>query len=150
MYLMNNFLASIFFIITLCVQQAHADETNEFMAQPLSVEDLKTRIIAPRIFTVSAYVIEKYDKCPPCPANAVCETCVFGIYVADNNRLQVTDVSRKDGIYLQTNDAYKFKIGMKYLFHIRYRMEKNAYGRWQQTGPELIDYIHTDSSEKRE
>lgn len=147
---MNNLPALIFFIIALCVQQAHANETNGFMTKPLSVEELKTRIIAPRIFTVSAYVIEKYDKCPPCPANAVCETCVFGIYVADNNRQRIPDASRKDGIYLQTNEAYKFKIGMKYLFHIRYRMEKNAYGAWQQTGPELIDYMQADRSEEGE
>ena len=87
-----------------------------------------------------AYVIEKYDKCPPCPPDALCETCQFGIYVADDNRPPKAVVSMDYGIYLRTDKAKDFQIGSRYLFTIRYRLEKSAAGAWQQTGPELSGF----------
>ena len=134
---MNRLMVSVVILIVLCMQQVRA---NDITIRPLSVSALKDLVIAPRIFTITAYVIEKFDECPPCPPNAVCETCEYGIYVADENRPRKPGASGGDGIYLRTNQAKEFQIGIKYLFKIRFRLEKNAAGAWQQTGPELIDF----------
>jgi hypothetical protein len=136
---MKNLMLSITFLITLCIQQAHASYVDDVSNRQLSVSALKAQVIAPRYFAVAAYVITKDDTCPPCPPDAVCETCAYGIYVADDNRPRTPGVSMNDGIYLQTNKAREFQIGTKYLFTVRYRLEKNAAGAWQQTGPEFID-----------
>lgn len=146
---MKSFLISALLLIALCIQQAQANDVNDSAGRSLSIAELKERVFAPRIFAVTAYVIEKYDKCPPCPPNAVCETCVFGIYVADDNRPRKPGTTMTDGIYLPTNKAQRFQIGMKYQFRIRYRIEKNAAGAWQQTGPELIDFSHSDQADNR-
>lgn len=142
-------MVSSVFVIVLCMQQASANDVNDIMSQPLSVSALKEHVMTPRIFTVTAYIIEKYDKCPPCPPNAVCETCVLGIYVADDNRPRKPGTFTDDGLYLRTKKAQDFQIGIKYEFIIRYRLEKNAAGAWLQTGPELIDFAPVGSWSKR-
>ena len=137
---MRSLMLSGVFLSTLCLQQAGADDMTDITAPPLSVSEMKDRIMAPRIYTVAAYVVEKYDTCPPCPSKAVCETCVLGIYVADDNAPRKPGTVMNDGLYLQTNEAGRFQAGVKYLFRIRYRLEQNTAGAWQQTGPELMDF----------
>jgi hypothetical protein len=138
---MKVLLSYIAFLFALGVHQALAEGNRDTMGRPLTVSELKKAVIAPRIFAVTAYVREKYDECPPCPPNAVCETCVYGIYVADDNRPRTPGGSTATGIYLRTNRAKEFVIGSRYLFRIRYRLEKDARGTWRQTGPELIDFV---------
>ena len=145
---MKNLTVSAAFLVVLCMQQARAGEVNDVANRPLSVSALKELVIAPRIFTIAAYVIEIYDKCPPCPPKAVCETCTFGIYVADDNRPRQPGSLTDDGLYLRTDKAGQFQIGTKYLFTIRYRLEKSAAGAWQQTGPQLIDFARIGPEDK--
>jgi hypothetical protein len=140
---MKAFTVSAVFLVALCALSLHpasAADVNDMAGPPLSVLELKTRVIAPRFFKVVAYVIEKYDTCPPCPPEALCETCQLGIYVADDNRPPETGVSMDYGIYLQTDRAKEFQVGSRYLFRIRYRMEKSPAGPWRQTGPELAGF----------
>ena len=137
---MKSLTRSVILLLTLCLQQTNASALNENTNRPLSISELKEHVEAPRDFTVTAYVIEKYDECPPCPPKAVCETCVLGIYVADGNHPRNSNTFNDDGIYLRTNKAQEFQIGIKYIFKVRYRMEKNAGGVWRQSGPELIDF----------
>ena len=136
--------------MSFCVQDTQAGDVSSHGSQPLSISELKKHITAPRIYSVEAYVIHKDDECPPCPPNAVCETCVLGIYVADDNRPRKPGVVMNDGIYLQTNKARRFQVGIKYQFRIRYRLEMNAAGAWLQTGPELIDFTHIGPENKHE
>ena len=137
---MKGLLRSTVLLLTLGQLQVHANDENADADRPLSVSALKERAVAPRIFTVTAYVVEKQDTCPPCPPKALCETCVFGIYLADDRRPRRTGTSIDDGIYLRTNRAQEFRVGAKYRFRLRYRMEMNAAGAWRQAGPELIDF----------
>jgi len=139
---LQSVIGAVLFLMALCIQEAQANNGNDIASRALSVSELRTQAIAPRIFTVAAYVIQKYDECPPCPPNAVCETCVVGIYVADDKRPRKPGVAMNDGLYLRTNKAGGFQLGIKYLFRIRYRMEQNAAGAWLQTGPELVDFAH--------
>ena len=145
---MKNLAVSAVFLVVLCMQQAYASDVNDAANRPLSVSALKELVIAPRIFTIAAYVIEIYDKCPPCPPKAVCETCTFGIYVADDNRPRQPGSLTDDGLYLRTDKAGQFQIGTKYLFRIRYQLEKSAAGAWQQTGPQLIDFARIGPEDK--
>jgi hypothetical protein len=147
---MKSLMVTVMLLWAVCLQQAPATGINDIKGQAVSVSELKEKSIAPRYFTVSAYVIEKYDECPPCPAGAVCETCVFGIYVADENRPRKPGVAMKDGIYLQTNRAQEFHVGSKYVLKVRYRLEKNAAGTWLQTGPELMDFAPAGPPKNRE
>lgn len=137
---MKSLTLSLALVLALCAGQAGAADVGDAAGRPLSIAALKALVVAPRIYSVAAYVVEKYDECPPCPPNAVCETCVYGIYLADDNRAREPGASRGDGIYLSTNKAREFQLGAKYHFRIRYRLEKNAAGAWRQTGPELIDF----------
>ena len=138
---MKSLTLSVALLLTLCTGQACAADVSDAAGRPLSVAALKALVVAPRIYSVTAYVVEKYDECPPCPPNAVCETCVYGIYLADDNRARKPGASSGDGIYLSTNRAREFRLGARYHFRIRYRLEKNAAGAWRRTGPELIDFI---------
>jgi len=147
---MKRLTVSVLFLIGLCMQQSHASDVNDGATRPLGVAALKELVIAPRIFTVAAYVIEKYDECPPCPPNAVCETCAYGIYVSDDNRPRKLGTLTDDGLYLRTNKAKEFQTGIKYQFTIRYRLEKSPAGAWRQTGPELIDFSRIGPEDKRE
>ena len=137
---MKRLMGPVIFLLALCLQQAHADGANDDVNRRFSVSALKEQVAAPGDFTVAAYVVEKYDVCPKCPPNAVCETCVLGIYLADDNLPRKPGASSDDGIYLRTNRAQEFQVGSQYEFRIGYRMEKNAAGAWQRTGPELIDF----------
>jgi hypothetical protein len=143
-------MVSVAFLIALCIPQTHANDVDDITSRPLSISELKELVMAPRIYTVTAYVIEKYDECPPCPPNAVCETCVLGIYVADDNRPRKPGVTMNDGMYLQTNKARRFQKGVKYLFRVRYILERTAAGAWLQSGPDLIDFTHIGSKDKHE
>lgn len=134
---------SAVFLIALCAPSLHparAADVNEMAGPPLSVSELKASVIAPRFFKVAAYVIEKYDTCPPCPPNALCETCEFGIYVADDPRPPETGVTMDYGIYLRTDMAKEFQVGSRYLLRVRYKMERSPAGPWRQTGPELAGF----------
>lgn len=137
---MKNLAVSAAFLLVLCMQQAGAGDVNDVVNRPLSVSALKERVIAPRIFLIVAYVTEIYDKCPPCPPKAVCETCTYGIYVADDDHPRQPGNQTDDGLYLRTDKAGQFQIGTKYLLRIRYRLERSPAGAWQQTGPQLIDF----------
>jgi hypothetical protein len=137
-------------IAVSCVQVSLAGELNVRANQPLSVSQLKERVIAPRIFSVEAYVVVKDDECPPCPPQAVCETCVFGIYISDRNDRPKGRALLTEGLYLVARDAGRYQLGAKYLFNIRYRIERNAAGAWQQTGPELIGSSLLEPGSKRE
>lgn len=103
---------------------------------PLSVGEMQRHVMAPRIYAVNAYVVHTYDKCPPCPPNAVCETCQLGIVIAD-----APDTPVREGLYLSTPQAARFLVGSKYIFRIRYRIERNAAGARQLEGPQMIDYL---------
>ena len=141
---------SVALLAALCIQAAGAAGVNDAGPRPLSVSALKERVIAPRIFTVAAFVVEKFDKCPHCPPGAVCETCTFGIYVADDLRPRRPGATRDDGLYLTTDKASQFQTGTKYRFRIRYRLEKNAAGAWQQSGPQLIDFARISADPRSE
>lgn len=145
---MKNLAVSTALLVVLCMQQARAGDVNDVASPPLSVSALKELVVAPRIFAIAAYVIEIYDKCPPCPPKAVCETCTYGIYVADDNRPRQPGSLADDGLYLSTDKAGQFQIGAKYLLRIRYRLEKSAAGAWQQTGPQLIDFARISPEHK--
>jgi len=147
---MKRLMISVPFLIALCIQQSHANDVNDIASRPLGVAALKELVIAPRIFTVTAYVIEKYDECPPCPPKAMCETCAYGIYVADDNRPRKPGTLTDNGLYLRTDRAKEFQIGIKYVFRIRYRLERTAAGAWRQTGPELVDFARIGPEGKRQ
>ena len=136
---MKNLTFCAAFLAVLCLQQARAAGVNDVAGRPLSVSELNELVVAPRIFALAAYVVEIYDRCPPCPPQAVCETCTYGIYVADDKRPRRPGTLKDDGLYLRTDKAGQFHLGTKYLFKIEYRLEKSAAGAWRQTGPQLID-----------
>jgi hypothetical protein len=137
---MKELIVSVLVLAAFSISQSRANDAKAITTRPLSVSALKQLLIAPRIFTVTAYVIEKYDECPPCPPRAVCETCAYGIYLSDENHPRKPGTLTDDGLYLRTNRAKEFEIGTKYRFRVRYRMEKSAAGAWRQSGPELIDF----------
>jgi len=139
---------SVALLIALCAGQACAADVTGVAGRPLSIAELNALVVAPRIYSVVAYVVEKHDECPPCPPNAVCETCVYGIYLADHDRARAPGAAMGDGIYLSTNKAREFQLGARYLFRIRYRLEKNAAGAWRQTGPELIDFTRVGPADR--
>ena len=144
---MNKLFVAVF-LIALGVHGAAAVETSDGMRRTLSIAALRDLVTAPRIYKVAAYVVRKYDKCPPCPPNAVCETCELGIYVADDYGPGMSAVVMNDGMYLRTDDAGSFRVGSKYLLTIRYRVERNAAGAWLQTGPELIDFARIGAEDE--
>jgi len=131
--------------IALAGGNAGAGEEDRDAERPMSIAELKQRLAAPRIFTVAAYVVAKYDRCPPCPPKAVCETCELGIYIADGNRQPEAGAAKPDGIYLRTREAARFKVGARYVFTLRYRTELNRAGAWLQTGPALVGFSPVDS-----
>ena len=147
---MKNLTVCAALLALLCLQQARAAGVNDVAGRPLSVSALKELVVAPRIFTIAAYVVEIYDRCPPCPPQAVCETCTYGIYVADDNRPHRPGPPRDEGLYLATHKAGQFHVGTKYLFKIEYRLERSAAGAWRQTGPQLIDSARIDPEDNSE
>lgn len=138
---LTSLVTAFVLMLTFSIQDAVGDGDVSGGNKPLSVAEMRRQVSAPRVYSVEAYVIHKDDECPPCPPNAVCETCVLGIYVADDTRPREPDMStRTDVIYLQTNKAQSFQVGEKYLFRIKYQLMQNAAGAWLQTSPELIEY----------
>jgi hypothetical protein len=127
-------------VTAFCVPGALAAEAGGPHGQPLSISELKREVTAPRIYWLRAYVIHKDDECPPCPPNAVCETCVLGIEVADENLPWEPGIPMENVLYLRTPKAGEFVVGNRYLFKLRYRIEQNAAGAWLQSGPQLIEY----------
>jgi hypothetical protein len=123
-----------------CVPGARAGEAGGPGSRPLSISELKKEVTAPRIYWLRAYVIHKDDECPPCPPNAVCETCVLGIEVADENLPWQPGIPMENVLYLRTPKAGEFVVGNRYLFKLRYLIELNAAGAWLQSGPQLIEY----------
>lgn len=103
-------------------------------SQSVTVSQIESQLTTPRIYAVRAYIVRKYDHCPPCPPGAVCETCQLGILIADSPD------TTEAGLYLATPQAAHFMVGANYLFHIRYRFRKNPAGAWQLEGPQLVDY----------
>lgn len=89
---------------------------------------------------VVAYVVAVYDKCPPCPPKALCETCERGIYVADRKDEFERDPSGAQRLYLCTPKAGAFHAGAQYRFTLQYGFEKTGAGPWRRTGPVLVDF----------
>ena len=131
-------MASIFFLIVIGGVNVTAGDLDSDAEQPMSIMTLKDRLVAPRIYSIKAYVIEKYDQCPPCPPKAVCETCQLGIFIADRNLKLESGIDRPDGLYLPTRDAASFRVGALYIFTISYRVERNRAGAWLRSGPQLV------------
>lgn len=137
---MNKLLVTLAFLAALGVRGIYAAGVVHETERPLSIATLRDIVTTPRIYKVEAYVVQKDDECPPCPPNAVCETCQLGIYVADDGTPSKAGVNMKDGMYLRTKEASSFQVGGKYLLTIKYNVERNAAGAWLQTGPELVDF----------
>lgn len=137
-------------VAAFCVREACAGDAGGPGSPPLSISELKKEVTAPRIYWLRAYVIHKDDECPPCPPNAVCETCVLGIEVADDNLQWEPGIPMDNVLYLRTDKAREFIVGNRYLFKLRYRIELNAAGAWLQTGPQLIDYESAAPGDVRE
>lgn len=141
---------SILFLLTVCGGNVIAGEVNADHGRPMSIVELNKQLAAPQFYSVIAYVVEKYDKCPPCPPNAVCETCQLGIFISDSNTPLESGNPRMDGLYLRTRQAGGFRVGARYLFTLRYWIEKNQAGAWLRSGPMLVDHELVQSGKDRQ
>ncbi|HKI62930.1 MAG TPA: hypothetical protein VKA31_11605 [Mariprofundaceae bacterium] len=124
-------------MIGFSMQHGLAEPVDKTKNPPLTVVQMEEQAMAPRVYTVIAYVIHKDDVCPPCPPHAVCETCQLGIRIADSMDAK--------GLYLPTPKAAEFQMGREYIFLIRYQIVRNAAGAWQMEGPQLLEHAPADS-----
>jgi hypothetical protein len=147
---MQNLVAIVLLLIAFTATNAFASETNGAPVRPMSIAELKQHLAAPQTYSVVAYVIRKYEKCPPCPTMAICETCELGIYIADNNQSPESGASQADGLFLHTRDVGVFQVGSRYLFTLSYRLEINRSGARLQTGPVLVNYSPVHPEAKRQ
>jgi hypothetical protein len=147
---MQSLAAFVLLLTAFTTTNAATSETHGDPAWPMTIAELKQQLAAPQTYSVAAYVIKKFDKCPPCPTRAICETCELGIYIGDRNGSSASGASQTDGLFLRTGDAAAFQVGTRYLFTLSYRLETNQAGARLQTGPVLVDYSPIHPDEKRQ